>query len=107
MINVLAQGLVWVRFGTFGRQLAHIDRAATRDVFIGFKWRENSRTWVGPLRIPRFKIEGGADLEHPVVQHALKAGAPGKPPCSHRAHGFPDQERTYTAAGDPLSGDPL
>jgi len=98
--DALAHGLVWVRFGDVGRQLAHLDRAATKDVFIGHKWRENSRSWVGPLRIPRFKIVGAASLEDEAVRHALKAARPGRPSCHHERHDYDAAERFMSATGD-------
>lgn len=105
-MNALAAGLVWVSFGSFGRQLAHVGRAANRDVYVGYKWRESSRHWVGPLRIPRFKILAALtpdEIADPVVRHALSAGGPGRPACDHQEHaGLVSSHAT----GEPPSGDP-
>lgn len=107
--DALAAGLVWISYGGFGRQLAHLDRAANRDVFIGHKWRENSRTWVGPLRIPRYKILEAASIDNPVVRHALNAGRPGRPACRHETHDLsqlPIGDHPTLATGFSLKGEP-
>lgn len=83
--------LVWVRFGSFGRQLAHVDKLPLdRAIVVVHKWRDNSRRWTGALVVVRRNVlEDEVDLVDPVVQRALKAATPGRPPCHHKHHFIP------------------
>jgi hypothetical protein len=93
--------LVWVPFGSFGWQLAHLDRKIGDFTWLGHKWRDNSRRWVGPVRI---KLLDGVlsyqdvDLVDLVVQRALKAATPGRPPCHHGHHFIPQVKRRAALA---------
>lgn len=88
-MTAVGRCLVWVRFGTFGRQLAHVHEEKRHNLYV-HKWRDNSRRWTGRMYLEDWKIlPDPVDLIDPVVQRALKAATPGRPPCTHKHHFIP------------------
>jgi hypothetical protein len=70
--------LYWVRFGGFGSQLALVKRVPIFSDPRVYKWREKSRTWVGPVRISpsAFLFDKPVDLSDPLVTRARAALGP-------------------------------
>jgi hypothetical protein len=85
----LTSCLVWVRFGTVGRQLAHVHTQKRENLWV-HKWRDNSRRWTGRVYLEGWRIlPDEVDLVNPVVQRAIKAATNGRPPCRHQHHFIP------------------
>lgn len=88
--------LVWVRFGSFGKQLAHIHKVLEGGICIGAKWRDASRRWTGRVL---WKVEDiksyDIDLVDQVVQRAIRAATSGRPLCHHKHHLMPRVKAGY------------
>lgn len=95
-MTILDGCFIWVRFGRIGRQLAHLDRVLGGGAAWVHKWRDAGRRWTASrILISAFDaIAAPVELADPVVRRAIKAAAPGRPPCHHAHHFTPQTNRT-------------
>lgn len=84
-------GLVWVRFGSFGRQLARVITVTRVGSVRVRKWSMKSRRWTKPLSIERADVLYKAQGEFPFLTLPLGPPAP-RPDEPLDAHPEPPDE---------------